>query len=212
LLTSVNLLKFSNYPELKSTLMGTATAILGAYETNDVLIGIGIPIEDPRAKNPNEWTGQNLLGKSLMEIRAKFVAEQPPAPKPIRKRPGVAGRVSRAANAVPATAVPATAVPATAIESVAKSITNASDKFTSWIKDELSLEPKAEPAAVAPVAAPAPAVAPIVAPAPAPVPVPVPVVAPVAAPVAAPAPAPVAAPTPVVAPASVTAQPINLPD
>jgi len=221
LLTSVNLLKFSQYEELKSKLMGTATAILGAYEANDTLIGIGIPIEDPRAKNSNEWTGQNLLGKSLMEIRAKFIAEQPPAPKPIRKRPGVAARVPRVANAVPSIPVTAAPIPVTAnaapvLESVAKSITNASDTFTSWIKDELSLEPKAAAPVVAPVAAPvaAPVTAPVAVVAPMAVPAPAPVVAP--APIVAPAPvvalAPVIAPTVAPAPAPVVAPPINLPD
>jgi len=151
LLRSVNLLKFSQYPELKSKLVGTGNAVLGAYEPNDMALGIGISWEDPRAKKQEEWTGQNLLGKALMEIRATFLAEQP-APKPLRKRPGVASRVPRAASAA-ANAVPKEVhdvttkeTPVTAVNTIAKSIANTGEKFTSWMKEELSLEPPVEAA------------------------------------------------------------------
>jgi len=81
------------------------------------------------------------------------LAEQP-APKPLRKRPGVASRVPRAASAAAnAIAVPKEVpvvtekeTPVTAVNTIAKSIVNTGEKFTSWMKEELSLEPPVEAA------------------------------------------------------------------
>lgn len=69
LIYDVNLAKFNQYAELSGRLIETQNAILGAYEPNDSLIGIGIAPENPLAKNPINWGGQNILGKALMEIR-----------------------------------------------------------------------------------------------------------------------------------------------
>ena len=52
--------------------METKTAVLGAYIPNDNLIGIGLSLDNIQSKNPINWTGQNLLGKALMDIREKF--------------------------------------------------------------------------------------------------------------------------------------------
>ena len=35
----------------------------------DTIWGIGLAAEDPRAKDPSQWRGQNLLGFALMEVR-----------------------------------------------------------------------------------------------------------------------------------------------
>lgn len=69
LMYDVNLAKFNQYAELSGRLIETRNAIIGAYEPNDTLIGIGIASENPLAKNPINWAGQNILGKVLMEIR-----------------------------------------------------------------------------------------------------------------------------------------------
>lgn len=69
LIYDVNLAKFNQYTELSGRLIETKNAILGAYEPNDSLIGIGIAPENPLSKNQINWTGQNILGKALMEIR-----------------------------------------------------------------------------------------------------------------------------------------------
>jgi len=53
----------------------TKTAVLGAYIPNDNLIGIGLSLDNIQSKNPINWTGQNLLGKALMDIREKFRAD-----------------------------------------------------------------------------------------------------------------------------------------
>jgi ribA/ribD-fused uncharacterized protein len=100
LILDVNMAKFKQYPELARKLLDTKNAQLGAYEPNDTLIGIGISLDNIQAKNPINWTGQNLLGKALMNIReyirSEMAVEATPAivtkdaEKPIarpRKRP-----------------------------------------------------------------------------------------------------------------------------
>jgi ribA/ribD-fused uncharacterized protein len=72
LLYDVNIAKFNQYPELVTRLLETKTAVLGAYIPNDNLIGIGLSLDNIQSKNPINWTGQNLLGKVLMDIREKF--------------------------------------------------------------------------------------------------------------------------------------------
>jgi hypothetical protein len=67
-----NLAKFGQHPELAEQLLQTKNAFLGAYVPNDTLLGIGISLSDPNAKHPEFWTGQNLLGKTLMNIRTKI--------------------------------------------------------------------------------------------------------------------------------------------
>ena len=103
LLYSVNLAKFNQFPELASRLLETQNAQLGAYEPNDNLIGIGMSLDNIQSKNPINWTGQNLLGKALMDIRyklkqdrelrqeqAKVASEVSSSTRTIRRRPKVA--------------------------------------------------------------------------------------------------------------------------
>ena len=117
LLYDVNIAKFNQYPELVIRLLETKTAVLGAYIPNDNLIGIGLSLDNIQSKNPINWTGQNLLGKALMDIREKFrpaIIEQP-VPQPIRRK-----KPSVTAAAVPVAAVPVAAtVPATTTATVA---------------------------------------------------------------------------------------------
>jgi ribA/ribD-fused uncharacterized protein len=114
LLYDINIVKFNQYPELAGRLLETKNAQLGAYIPDDNLLGIGISIDNVQAQNPVNWTGQNLLGKALMDIRQKMrsdreLAEQQAAaeqPKPVvrRRKPAVA-------TAVPPSPAPATSVP-----------------------------------------------------------------------------------------------------
>ena len=67
--------KFRQYPELQERLLATQNATLGAYQPNDNIIGIGISLDDPHAKNPIHWKGQNLLGTVLMDIRSTLKKE-----------------------------------------------------------------------------------------------------------------------------------------
>lgn len=115
LLYDVNIAKFNQYPELAARLLETKTAVLGAYEPDDNLIGIGISLDNIQSKNPINWTGQNLLGKALMSIRDKLRADREaataqqaamaPQPVPRRKKPSVAVQpvVQETVVAAPAT-------------------------------------------------------------------------------------------------------------
>jgi len=76
LLYDVNIAKYNQYPELAARLLETKNATLGAYIPDDNLIGIGLSIDNIQAKNPVNWTGQNLLGKALMDIRQKIRSDQ----------------------------------------------------------------------------------------------------------------------------------------
>jgi hypothetical protein len=76
LLYDVNIAKFNQYPELASRLLNTKNAKLGAYVPDDNLIGIGISLDNIQSQNPINWTGQNLLGKALMDIREKIRKER----------------------------------------------------------------------------------------------------------------------------------------
>jgi ribA/ribD-fused uncharacterized protein len=114
LLYDVNLAKFNQYPELTSRLLETKNATLGAYIPDDNLIGIGISLDNIQSQNPLNWTGQNLLGKALMDIRQKIrtdrevaaaaaasmVAAAPPPTAVRRKKPVVASSVAVAAPVI----------------------------------------------------------------------------------------------------------------
>jgi len=76
LLYDINIIKFKQYPELTGRLLETKTALLGAYIPNDNLIGIGISLDNIQSKNSAHWTGQNILGKALMDIREKIRTER----------------------------------------------------------------------------------------------------------------------------------------
>ena len=68
LLYDVNLVKFNKYRALGVQLLETGNAMIGAYQPDDTLIGTGIPIESPDAKDVSKWS-ENALGKVLMNIR-----------------------------------------------------------------------------------------------------------------------------------------------
>jgi ribA/ribD-fused uncharacterized protein len=104
LLEPINIQKFRQYPELAEKLLQTRLAKLGYYIPDDNLLGIGLAIENPDAKKPSKWTGQNLLGKALEKVRntisrerivAKAAAAAPsvgetPLPQPKKKKPVMA--------------------------------------------------------------------------------------------------------------------------
>lgn len=60
--------KFSNEP-LKQQLLRTGEKILAEASPYDTIWGIGIRETDPRALDPSQWKGANLLGKVLMQVR-----------------------------------------------------------------------------------------------------------------------------------------------
>jgi ribA/ribD-fused uncharacterized protein len=118
LIYDVNMLKFNQYPELAGRLLETKSAVLGAYIPDDNLLGIGISLDNIQSNNPVNWTGQNLLGKALMEIRDKIrterqvVAQVDVAAPPVarRKKPVAATQPIPAAVAADDATVPSEAI------------------------------------------------------------------------------------------------------
>lgn len=66
---NANLAKFSQNPELKAVLLGTGNMPLAEASPADLNYGIGLEATDPRAEDPANWTGKNLLGETLMRVR-----------------------------------------------------------------------------------------------------------------------------------------------
>lgn len=64
-----NMAKFGQHPELRQYLLQTGSRVLVEASPVDTIWGIGLAQDHPRATNPNEWRGLNLLGFALMEVR-----------------------------------------------------------------------------------------------------------------------------------------------
>ena len=59
----------SNNEDLKEKLLSTGDAILAECALKDTIWGIGISMYDLNRFNISKWLGQNLLGKTLMQVR-----------------------------------------------------------------------------------------------------------------------------------------------
>ncbi|MNU12709.1 Swarming motility protein YbiA [compost metagenome] len=64
-----NLLKFSQNEKFKEFLLSSNDKILVEASPYDTIWGIGMFETDPKAENPQQWNGENLLGFALMEVR-----------------------------------------------------------------------------------------------------------------------------------------------
>ena len=71
-LFDINMAKFDQNDKLKTKLLGTAPAII-AEASLDQIYGTGIPINDPCTHDMEKWSGDNLLGKALMQVREKLL-------------------------------------------------------------------------------------------------------------------------------------------
>jgi ribA/ribD-fused uncharacterized protein len=75
--------KFEQNETLRSYLIGTGDCILAEASPVDNIWGIGYAATDPRAKDPLQWTGLNLLGFALMQARDRLSATRAlPTPSP----------------------------------------------------------------------------------------------------------------------------------
>ncbi len=70
-----NLAKFGQHPALKEFLLGTRQRILVEASPRDLIWGIGLAEDDPRAADPQQWPGLNLLGFALMQVRAQLAQD-----------------------------------------------------------------------------------------------------------------------------------------
>lgn len=64
-----NLSKFSQNEDLKKKLLNTGTKQIVEANPRDQIWSCGLAENDPLILDPKNWTGQNLLGKVLMEVR-----------------------------------------------------------------------------------------------------------------------------------------------
>lgn len=67
-----NVAKFEQNAALGSFLRATGDRVLVEASPRDRIWGIGLAKEDPRAQNPLQWRGLNLLGFALMEVRRRL--------------------------------------------------------------------------------------------------------------------------------------------
>lgn len=69
-----NRAKFTQNPPLLEQLLATRGTTLVEASPYDRIWGIGLSAKDPRAQDPNQWKGQNLLGKILTTLRDELLA------------------------------------------------------------------------------------------------------------------------------------------
>jgi ribA/ribD-fused uncharacterized protein len=67
-----NFAKFLQHPALQSFLLSTGDRVLVEASPVDPIWGIGLAATDPRAGDPAQWSGLNLLGFALMRVRERF--------------------------------------------------------------------------------------------------------------------------------------------
>lgn len=61
--------KFLQHEDLKKKLLATGKAVIAEASPYDTLWGIGLAEADPKAKDPKQWRGKNLLGAVIMMAR-----------------------------------------------------------------------------------------------------------------------------------------------
>ena len=64
-----NLAKYKQNPELQEKLLATGDKIIAEAADYDPIWGIGLSCDNPDLLDESKWTGQNLLGQVLMQVR-----------------------------------------------------------------------------------------------------------------------------------------------
>lgn len=73
--------KFSQNEDLKQTLLSTGQTYMVEASPYDKIWGIGLSEYDAKRTSPENWPGQNILGKVLDMVKEGLVAEAVPAKK-----------------------------------------------------------------------------------------------------------------------------------
>jgi len=68
--------KFSQNEGLRCRLLATFPRPMAEASPSDKVYGIGIAPDDPRAQDPENWRGENLLGQVLEQVRTELLEEQ----------------------------------------------------------------------------------------------------------------------------------------
>jgi ribA/ribD-fused uncharacterized protein len=69
IVTKGNFAKFTQNPDLLRDLMDTKNTILVEANPYDKTWGVGLSMGDPQLFSPDQWRGENRLGRILTEIR-----------------------------------------------------------------------------------------------------------------------------------------------
>ncbi len=69
LVVAANDAKFGQNPPLRAFLRSTGDRVLVEASPYDRIWGIGLSADQPEARTPEHWRGENLLGFALMQVR-----------------------------------------------------------------------------------------------------------------------------------------------
>ncbi|MBR2561202.1 MAG: DUF1768 domain-containing protein [Eubacterium sp.] len=64
--------KYLQNPDLKRALLNTGRTVLAEASPSDMIWGIGLERTEASLAGPDQWPGQNLMGRILMELREEF--------------------------------------------------------------------------------------------------------------------------------------------
>ncbi len=67
-----NLAKFGQNLDFKKYLLSTGNKTLVEASPTDLIWGIGLAVDDPRALDKTQWRGFNWLGEALMAVRSQL--------------------------------------------------------------------------------------------------------------------------------------------
>ncbi|MFF5081298.1 NADAR family protein [Actinoplanes sp. NPDC000266] len=85
-----NLAKFGAHDDLRDFLLTTGDRVLVEASPLDRVWGIGLSRDDPRARDPKQWRGLNLLGVALTRVRDELARTS--GPRSAATTPGRPGR------------------------------------------------------------------------------------------------------------------------
>lgn len=72
LMLEVNIAKYEQFEDYREVLINTGDKVLVESNGKDRIWSCGLYASDSRIKDSRKWTGQNLLGSILMDIRSMY--------------------------------------------------------------------------------------------------------------------------------------------